>query len=207
MGQRLLGSKQKQRGARQSIVRADNPLLVIDLSRQAQSPLCMRQRAPQLSKVGKGHARDKLGKGFPAAHSISRATCNASARSRSQAARLQLAVQVVSPHLGEALARAHSQAGTQHAAVAHRAQQLDGSSVHVYRSDLVTEMQRDSPQQIEGFGHPRLVLLRFKERQRFVMRCLDLGNLAGVQQPVALPVETVGLQSGIAQVLARSTAC
>ena len=46
-------------------MRPCNPLLVIDLRGQAQSPLRMRQCAPQLPKVGEGHAKDKISKGFP----------------------------------------------------------------------------------------------------------------------------------------------
>ena len=65
MKQRLLGSKQQQRNARQEIMRAGNPLLVINLRGQTQPLLCMRQPAPQLSKGGKDPAKDKFGKGFP----------------------------------------------------------------------------------------------------------------------------------------------
>ena len=56
--------------------------------------------------------------------------------------------------------------------------------MHEHRSDRVTSQVIDGPQQIEGFGHPRLVLLRFKERQRFLIGEQGLGPITGAHQPV-----------------------
>src|SRR5260370_4307007 len=65
MSERLLGCQQSQRDACECIMRAHPPLLVIDLRRQAQPLLPMRQRGTELSKGGTYPAEHDFGERFP----------------------------------------------------------------------------------------------------------------------------------------------
>ncbi len=73
------------------------------------------------------------------------------------------------------------QTGAQLATVAHLPQVFDGPIIDDCSVDRVTSQVVNSPQQIEGFDHTRLIVLRFKERQRLTIGYQGLGDLPGVE--------------------------
>ena len=153
MRERLLGSKQRQIDACQRIVRTSHPLLVIDLRRQAQSLLRMRQSGPPPVPKDIDASRRRFRQRLPRQPTPARVPVVTPRTDRAHtAARLPLTVQFVSPLHGPANSRTHGQAGAQHTAVAH-ARAAIRSLAHSMstRSDRVTSQVIDGPQADRGF--------------------------------------------------------
>src|ERR1700758_1575800 len=107
-------------------MRTSNPLLVIDLRRQAQSVLHMRQPGTQASKRGTDPPEVDVDKGFPGRpfqfpRQLQRLAQTALTGSK---ALIDRAARVSTPWTGNS--RTHHQTGAQLAAVAHGAQVFDG---------------------------------------------------------------------------------